>query len=921
MKRCIYAYYVLQEIKNGNDSFLDLKALPNGLISYYVNFWRRQQKEDEETWDKIYLPILAMLSASQEPITIETLIRWTGIDRKLIWLRRRLRGEWRPFITILREGDQQKYNFYHATLPELFGGLIDWEEVSELDHSFIEELVDANQTAHDQLINYYFDAWGGQATLADLQTNSKIEDLDNGYGLRYMVSHLKLRCRYEEIHALIIKENDERENLWFKAKERAGKIDEYLSDIIEAWQLTSEDMSSKSLSQKIQYAAIHSSIVSRSDTLLPVFYGEFVKQGVWWEEQVLRYLERINYPDQKSRAIGWIAPYLSSSGLAHALFIARAMLRASRAGIYTYDAYAAAIGYLLPFLPEEEQYRHYDLKYYSASFTGFLKNSTMIVGGLRDEIRNWEVWELFKEILHEVADNYDETNWWQVSWWQDCLDYLARHMSLSTLNQARATIRLRCSPQARKDALFILLPHLARLGKTKAATKLVYQYFEEDKRLQLLAKISRFDIEKPNSTISEKADLVQVASNSCEPENLQKQESLATLDTLLVANDSQQAFKLWREVEKYVEAEDVLDWVDSPHFIWLCNYADANLVREVAYLATKIYKTEMFWDGHLQFPQTKLQIEPSWLLTALSKFRLIEDKEEEFGFLAALSTQLSVNLIYRIFKLYNEITPTSWNIRYFRDLAPNLPEDLQDQASRIMEPYISPPKNSFSQGRFASIAEIGDPANKLVLQLALDELVDINEIDIDEWQEKYSEEERIFLFQRLALTLDVTGLAKLERIIWRLNDDIEIGQTASYIATRYIDLGKHEGAFALLLQVEEKHAWIDPTYNATLLIFRKIAPHLHNEHLIAAAHAACLLQYNEPRCHALRILLPYFLKNCSQAEIYKIFDAPLATLATYPRDEFLSALRELAPIIIHLGEKELSENVAEKIFNTCCWWP
>jgi hypothetical protein len=78
----IYLYFVVHEIRQGERSPLDLATLPDGITEYYAHYWQHWRDTDEAKWDEIYLPLLTMLAASQEAVSCQRLIEWSGANRQ-----------------------------------------------------------------------------------------------------------------------------------------------------------------------------------------------------------------------------------------------------------------------------------------------------------------------------------------------------------------------------------------------------------------------------------------------------------------------------------------------------------------------------------------------------------------------------------------------------------------------------------------------------------------------------------------------------------------------------------------------------------------------------------------------------------------------------------------------------------------------
>ena len=64
--------YALAELRSGMRAPDDLSTLPVGLWQYYAGFWTDWQRTHSEHWSSRDLPLLATLTAVQEPVALAT---------------------------------------------------------------------------------------------------------------------------------------------------------------------------------------------------------------------------------------------------------------------------------------------------------------------------------------------------------------------------------------------------------------------------------------------------------------------------------------------------------------------------------------------------------------------------------------------------------------------------------------------------------------------------------------------------------------------------------------------------------------------------------------------------------------------------------------------------------------------------------
>lgn len=141
----MYLHYVLPELERGAYRDTELKDLPNGLRNYYDDHWRRMRGQDETSWFTYKLPIVMALTVVKEPVSINLLADFSGVDD-----RRRIRSvlqDWQAFLHEEAADDgslEKRYRVYHASFHDF---IADKEEI-------VDERVsrkEANQRIADRL--------------------------------------------------------------------------------------------------------------------------------------------------------------------------------------------------------------------------------------------------------------------------------------------------------------------------------------------------------------------------------------------------------------------------------------------------------------------------------------------------------------------------------------------------------------------------------------------------------------------------------------------------------------------------------------------------------------------------------------------------------------------------------------------------
>jgi len=187
----IYLHYIIPEIESSSRSTFDLDSLPKGLFSYYFKYWDGLRNTDHNKWSKSYRPLLA------------TLASWVSSEKSEPEdLPRLLNEKWRSYIYFNNE--QKRYRFYHQTLQDFFSGKVTRENLTAAEKSFLDELEQATYDAHNHLVEYYLnDKWGGFGDGLPRLQNPENLTIDNGYGLRYLASHLEASDRIDDLNHLL----------------------------------------------------------------------------------------------------------------------------------------------------------------------------------------------------------------------------------------------------------------------------------------------------------------------------------------------------------------------------------------------------------------------------------------------------------------------------------------------------------------------------------------------------------------------------------------------------------------------------------------------------------------------------------------------------------------------------------------------
>ncbi|MBU1299673.1 MAG: hypothetical protein KKG06_06130 [Bacteroidetes bacterium] len=123
--------HVLNDIREGKLTKVNvdnISNLPKGLKGYYQRHWRMMRAEDEAHFDKYQEPVICILAAVREPVTIEHLQKWTELNPRRI---KDVIDEWREFLNLDDSGDELLYRIYHASFQDFLKeevGLVKYHE-------------------------------------------------------------------------------------------------------------------------------------------------------------------------------------------------------------------------------------------------------------------------------------------------------------------------------------------------------------------------------------------------------------------------------------------------------------------------------------------------------------------------------------------------------------------------------------------------------------------------------------------------------------------------------------------------------------------------------------------------------------------------------------------------------------------------
>lgn len=331
----LYLHHYAQGVREGDDTLLNLAALPKGLYGIYQDFLGKiKERRQDVSWDHAYKPVLGTLAVAQEPLTRNQIVNFSGVRKGTVGT---ILVQVKQFLDVIGTGNDRYYAVYHTSFGEYL--------ISEENEDYIDGL-----EAHSLIADYYIQFWSGvDGELPDFQ-NWESLDFNGGYGLRHLVHHLERAGRWEELHSLVT--TGQQHLQWAELRRAAeGSYEGYLSDLEAAWRCAEEHLdllSYNDLVRLIQYALIKSSIHSLAENISPPLLLALVKNGIWTPQAGLANARLISDSEQRLEVLSKLIPYLKQERQQVVKEVVKALPQVSSI------AQARVLTLLIPHVPEPE---------------------------------------------------------------------------------------------------------------------------------------------------------------------------------------------------------------------------------------------------------------------------------------------------------------------------------------------------------------------------------------------------------------------------------------------------------------------------------------------------------------------------------------------------------------------------------------
>jgi hypothetical protein len=344
LNRCagvwIYLRFVLADLTSGRRSLEDLHDLPDNLWAYYAATIRKWERDDAH-WPTVGLGVFAALAASRSGMTADMLAEVIGageIAARAGEIAGRaeafLDGPLEAFCHVERTGGVSHYRLYHSSLRYFATGEIDVTKRTHGDFSPPDEallplrrrLKKAVVRAHQGVVSYLFQRWGGLEDGLPGLADRTCSDPRDTYGLDQLVWHLEHAQQLDQIHLLMSGRTLHRKPdqlmpalpaVWLGAHQRAGLLDIYAEHV--RWCRSHADasigrpgsFSVAAATLACRYVCLLASLNTIAGTVTPALVAALVRIGVRPINAAITYASRLAAPLERAEALLQLIPISS----------------------------------------------------------------------------------------------------------------------------------------------------------------------------------------------------------------------------------------------------------------------------------------------------------------------------------------------------------------------------------------------------------------------------------------------------------------------------------------------------------------------------------------------------------------------------------------------------------------------------------
>jgi tetratricopeptide (TPR) repeat protein len=163
----LYLYHYAHGLRDGDESLLDLDALPEGLQGIYADFMAKiKDGRGDVSWDGAYKPVLGALAVAREPLARRQIASFAGVKQGTVGT---ILMQLKQFLDSEGQRAERRYSVYHRSFGEYL--------VSEENEDYI-----GKEDPHKGIVEFY----RGRAPTWEQVDWRQVD----GYGLLHLPNHL-----------------------------------------------------------------------------------------------------------------------------------------------------------------------------------------------------------------------------------------------------------------------------------------------------------------------------------------------------------------------------------------------------------------------------------------------------------------------------------------------------------------------------------------------------------------------------------------------------------------------------------------------------------------------------------------------------------------------------------------------------------
>lgn len=694
---------------------------------------------------------------------------------------------------------------------------------------------------------------------------------NDGYIHNHLVWHMQKAGQIEQIHALLKEETQEGQNGWYQTREQLGQTEGFLADVNLARKLAEKDLN---IGLQCRYGLFMSSFNSLAKNLPASLLSALVKKEIWKPAQGLAYACRVPDPAQRIKTLISLADNLPAPLRERALQEALTAMRT----IENESDRIKSMANIIPYLPESKQeqtleealamVRSIKSKNDRArAWLGFISHLPVLSLGqtLTVHLPTLSIKQTLtippEVLLEEMLTAIQEVK--DVDTRSSLLAKLAPHLSEPFLNKVLNVVQRIEDMKTRVRTLVDLIPHIPETVKQTAlreALAAAQPIEDEELRNDVLTRLAPCLAEfDPNHALA----IVRKITNK----NNRTRARVGVVPYLPLKKREQM---LKKEFKAILAIEDENERIGL--LVKLAPYLPQHLFQDILAIVQTVENVETRGRALVEvapyLPESLLQE-----ALALAAARAIADEESRAEALARL--------------------------------APHLPDSL------LQEALIAARAIADEQARSLALTRLAPHLSEPLVQEALAAALAITGV-----------ENRVEMLAELAPHLSKSLLQEALTAVWLIADEEAQAKALVKLAPYLPDSLLQEALVAAL-------AITDVENRVEMLI--ELAPYLSE--LLLKKILAALQAIEDPglRAKALANVTDSFDRGPVREDAWRSFEVggteardlveSLENLANCTRQDFLTGLAALYPVIITLGGSEDIFETFHAIQDVGRWWP